>query len=48
MSTLLDNLITNYPDSLIYSLITGRYLSDYFHGIVIDTGAVFTSTAGYS
>ena len=47
MSTSLDNPITDCPDSLIYSPIAGRYSSDHFYGIVIDTGAAFTSTAGY-
>jgi hypothetical protein len=42
-----DNPTTDCPDSLIYSPVTGRYSSDCFHGIVIDTGAAFTSTAGY-
>jgi hypothetical protein len=34
-------------DSLLYSSVTGRYFSDHFHGIVIDTGAAFTFTIGY-
>jgi hypothetical protein len=42
-----DTSLTCHSDSLIYSPVTGRYSSDYFHGIVIDTGAAFTSTAGY-
>jgi hypothetical protein len=35
-------------DSLLYSLVIGRYPSDHFHEIVINTGAVFTFIAGYS
>jgi hypothetical protein len=34
-------------DSFLYSLITGKYFSDHFHKIVINTGAAFTSTADY-
>jgi hypothetical protein len=36
------------PNSLLYSLVTGRYFSNYFHGIVINTEAAFISTTGYS
>jgi hypothetical protein len=32
----------------LYSLVTGRYSSDYFHGIIINTKAAFISTTGYS
>jgi hypothetical protein len=31
----------------LYSSVIGRYSSDYFHGIVINTGAAFMSTIGY-
>jgi hypothetical protein len=34
-------------DFFLYSLVIGRYSSDYFHGIVIDTGAAFIFIAGY-
>jgi hypothetical protein len=34
-------------NSLLYSLVIGRYFSDHFHRIVINTGAVFIFTIGY-
>jgi hypothetical protein len=36
------------PNSLLCSLVIGKYSSDHFHGIVINTGVAFTSTTGYS
>jgi hypothetical protein len=35
-------------DFFLYSLVIGRYFSDHFHRIVINTRAAFMFTTGYS